>query len=139
MDDISNLIRNKIEKANQYAKQLLMDTFPYLYFYVSPTHAVHCWVRTKGGQDGAGIQLKYSINASFIPPFHLEYLKQLNAKVKSVYLEPEKYFYCTECGEVKPMEEFSENVFAGYYCKECAKKPEIAKIIEESHKRGFYD
>ena len=64
---------------------------------------------------------------------------ELNEKVKPVHLNPKEFFQCTECGEVKPRSEYEDFVMAADYCKECAKIPEVAKLITESHKRGFYD
>lgn len=128
-----------MDSAYSQIKEMLMDVYPNLYFYISPTGNLSCWVRTQEGRDGAGIEMKQKINAGSILVHQEEYLEKLNELVEPVHTQPDKFFYCTECGQVKPREEFEESVFAGYYCKECAKKPAIAKLIKESHQRGFYD
>lgn len=132
-------IENQIESLYKAIKEILLDRFPHLYFYISPEGYISCWVRTLRGDDGAGIHLKYKINVGQMLWYHWEYLDELNDSVEQAHLHPSEYFYCTECGRVLPKEEFEENVFAGYYCKECAKKPGIAKLIAKSHERGFYD
>ena len=128
-----------MNSAYSQIKEILMDAYPNLYFYISPTGNLSCWVRTQEGRDGAGIEMQQKINAGSILVHQEEYLEKLNELVAPVHNEPDKYFFCTECGQVKPREEFEDSVFAGYYCKECAKKPEVAKLIAESHTRGFYD
>lgn len=136
MNDLMKPIEQQPELIYKSAKELLMGAFPNLYFYISPTGKLTSWVRTSDGRDGAGIQMKYEIHVGSII---WRYLEELNEYVAPVHNEPDKYFYCTECGKVKTKEEFADSVFAGYYCKECAKIPEVAKAITESHKRGFYD
>ena len=128
-----------IQKAYDQIKEILMNTYPNLYFYISPTGNVTCWVRTPDGRDGAGISMEMKINAGQIYVHQERYLNELNDLVEPVHTQPDKFFYCTECGKVKPKSEFKENVFAGYYCIDCAKKPTVAALLEESHKAGFYD
>lgn len=139
MVDLMKPIEQQLELVYKSAKELLMGAFPNLYFFVSPTGKLTSWVRTKDGRDGAGIQMKYEIYVGSILCHQWRYLEELNEYVAPVHNEPDKYFFCTECGQVKPREEFEDSVFAGYYCKECAKKPEVAKLIVKSHQRGFYD
>lgn len=130
-NEISEKIREKI-------KQELMTEYPYLYFYVGANGVIGAWVRTPDGRDGAGIMFNHPITVSNIK-FHSDYLRELNEKVKPACIDSCNYFYCSECGEVKPKEEFSDFVMAALYCKECAQKPVIATMIAESHKKGFYD
>lgn len=139
MNDLMRPIEEQLNEIYKAAKELLMGAFPNLYFYISPTGKLTSWVRTPDGRDGAGIQMKYEIHIGSILVHHWRYLEELNKQVEQVHTQPDKFFYCTECGQVKPREEFEHNVFAGYYCKDCAKKPEVAKLIEESKQRGFYD
>ena len=128
-----------MDSAYSQIKEILMNVYPNLYFYISPTGNLSCWVRTQEDRDGAGIEMKQNIHAGSISMLQEKYLEELNELVAPVYNEPDKFFYCTECGQVKPKAEYAESVFAGYYCKECAKKPAVARLIEESHQRGFYD
>lgn len=125
--------------AHAQVKEYLMKEFEHLYFYISPTGILSCWVRTSNDRDGAGINLEHQINVGQILFHQWRYLQELNKKVELAHTKSREYFYCTECGEVKPMNEFADSVMAGIYCKECAKKPDIAALIEESHKEGFYD
>ena len=133
------LIADKIDELHKEIKDILMEKYNNLYFFITPTGNLTAWVRTPEGKDGAGIEMKHIINVGSILPHHEKYLDELNEYVAPVHNEPDKYFYCTECGQVKPKEEFADSVFAGYYCKDCANKPQIAKLIKESHTQGFYD
>lgn len=139
MKDLDKTISKIMDKSYSKIEELLMNQYPNLYFYISPTGHITCWVRTASGRDGAGINMKYEINVGQILYHHWEYLNKLNEEVEKVHTNPEAYFYCTECGRVLPEEEFEDSVFAGVYCKECAKKPEVAALIAESHTKGFYD
>jgi len=132
-------IQDELEKIYGKAKEILTEHFSNLVFHIAPEGRLTCWVRTPDGRDGAGIQLKYTINVGQILIHQWRYLEELNELVAPAHNEPDKFFYCTECGQVKPKEEFEAGVFAGYYCKECAKKPEVVKLIAQSHERGFYD
>lgn len=127
------------DTAYKRIKELLMGAFPNLYFYISPTGALTCWIKDSRGLDGIGVEFKHPINVGAILYHNWEYLENLNNQVQPIIDNPQKYFWCTECSQVKLIEDLVERVFAGCYCTECAKKPEIKSLIEESHKRGFYD
>ena len=105
------------EKYEKKVKEVLMGRYPYLYFYISPTGNISVWVRIDG-KDGSGISTD-SIN---LYTFDEDYFDELNQKVKKASLEPDKYFYCTNCGKVKPKIEYQDFVMAADYCKECAEK-----------------
>jgi len=139
MSEVLKSIEKIQEKAHNNIKDMLIRQFPNLYFYVSPKGFLSVWAKTKEGRDGAGVTIRPQINVGQILSHQWVLLTKLDKEIEIVRKQPKDYFFCTECGQVKPMSEFEENVFAGYYCKECAKKPEIANIINESHKRGFYD
>lgn len=133
-------ISKKFGHIHDDIKQMLMEEYPNLYFYICPSGKLTTWIRTPKGKDGAGIHMKLSINVGQILSHEVQYLEELNKKVEPVHKEPDKYFYCTECGRVLPKEELADVVFAGYYCKDCEKNnPEVASLIKESHKKGFYD
>lgn len=132
-------INNIMTSAYEQIKEYLSKTYPNLYFYISPIGNITCWVRTTEGKDGTGIKLPYNINVGQILFHQWRYLQELNKKVALVRDNPKEFFYCTECGEVKPVSEYEDFVMAANYCKECAKKPDIANLIAESHKAGFYD
>ena len=132
------VITEKLKEARkdyeQKVKDLLMGKYPYLYFYVSPTGNLSVWVR-RNGKDGAAIQIKNS--NLFV--FDEDYFDELNQKVKPAAVERDKYFLCSECGEVKPISEYESSVMAAEYCKKCAEKPAIKDLIIESKRSGFYD
>ena len=132
-------IETIMQKAHTEVKDYLMKVFPNLYFFISPTGNLSCWIRTQAGGDGTGIILKHSINVGEIMFHQWRELQELNKLVEPVRTSPKDFFYCTECGQVKPRSEYEDFVMAADYCKECAKNPQIAKLIEESHKAGFYD
>lgn len=134
-----NTINKIMTTAYGEVKEYLMKEFPNLYFYISPTGELASWVRCSNGKDGTGINMKYKINVGLILFHEWRYLQELNKKVKLAHTNPKEYFQCTECGEVKPRSEYGDFVMAADYCKDCAKKPDVAKLIAESHKRGFYD
>lgn len=139
LDLDTKTISKIMDTAYTRIKEILMEHYKNLYFYISPKGKLTAWVRTQEGRDGAGIQMKYNINVGQILVHQERYLNELNKEIEPVHKQPDKYFYCTECGKVKPKEEFEDSVFAGCYCKECAKKPEIDALIKESHTAGFYD
>ena len=139
MKDVDKTISKIMDDAFKKVKKILMEQFSNLYFSISPTGYLSCWVKTLSGEDGAGINLNQKINVGQILYQHWKYLTELNDEIEIVRINPEKYFFCTECGKVKPKSEFKDSVFAGWYCRECAKKPEIAALIEESNRKGFYD
>lgn len=137
MEEVQDIIHKKIKETYKQIKKILNNHFKNLYFYISPEGYISCWIGNNSGK--IGINLKYRINVGQILNHHWSYLAKLNNLVEPVIKQADKYFYCTECGKVKLKTEFGDSVFAGYYCKECAKKSEIASLIAESHKRGFYD
>lgn len=139
MEDTNKTISKIMDDAYKKIKEILMGQFPNLYFYISPIGNLSCWVKTSEGRDGAGINMNQKINVGQILYHHWKYLTELNNEVEIVRINPKEYFYCTECGKVKPKSEFEDSVFAGWYCKECAKKPDIKSLIDESHQKGFYD
>lgn len=135
--ELAQEIKCQMVDFQQNITKMLNEEFPYLVFYINSDNKISLWVRGKDGYSEAAIEVeKTYCDLGF---FNYEYFSGLNQKMKLVSKEPDKYFYCTECGRVLDKEDFAENVFAGYYCKECAKKPEIAKLIEMSHEVGFYD
>lgn len=125
--------------AHARVKEYLMKEFGHLYFYISPTGTLSYWVRNSKGGDGTVIIVKQEINVGQILPYQWEYLQKLNKTVEFAHTHPKGYFYCTNCGKVKPISEYEDYVMAAVYCKECAEIPEIAKEIAQSHERGFYD
>ncbi len=132
-----NEVINKLRAFQNEIKNLFNDKFSNLTFLISPSNGISVWVKNKDGSCGAGITLDK--RNTILEVFDEEFFAFLNKKVALASLHPDKYFYCSECGRVLDREQFAANVFAGYYCKECAKKPEIAELIEESKKVGFYD
>lgn len=132
-------ITEKVAQVHEQIKPILMEEFKHLYFFISCTGDLSCWVRTLEGKDGAGIHLQYKINVGQLLCHEWDYLHQLNLEVELAHTHPESFFYCTECGQVKDRKHYAHSVFAGVYCDECAEKPDIANLIKESQKRGFYD
>lgn len=131
-------ITKLMEDAYTGVKRILSEGFPNLHFYVSPTGELSIWVK-EGGGCGAAISMKYQINVGNILFHHWRYLQELNKLVEPVTENPREFFYCSECGEVKPIEQYADYVMAANFCKDCAKHPAIAKLIKESKKAGFYD
>jgi hypothetical protein len=128
-------IHKILERAYDDIKETLSLAFPNVSVFISQNGDVSCWVQG----SGAGITLPYSINIKYIFPYQWDYLEEKNNQVALVKDNPKAFFYCTECGNVFNRDHFADSVFAGYYCKDCAEKPEIANLIAESKKRGFYD
>lgn len=125
--------------AHNQVKEYLMKEFEHLYFYISPTGNLSYWVRTLDDKDGTGIKEEQKINVGQILFHQWRYLQELNKTVELAHTNPKEYFYCTNCGQTKPRSEYADFVMAASYCKECAKIPDVAEAIKESHKRGFYD
>lgn len=133
---IEQFVKTTLENCRKAIQDKLTETYPYLHFYVGNDLDISAWVERNGCSGSAIIIPRYqSCSAGFREAFWSE----LNEKVKLASTEPDKYFYCTECGRVLPREEYADFVMAADYCKECAKKPDVAAAIAESHTRGFYD
>ena len=139
-EQLSEHIREIIEDARVKLARIFKEEFPNLFFYVSPYNGdIACWVSTLSGRDGAAVKLDEKINIHRLHKQSYTYLEDLNRRVESAVFESDKYFYCTNCGKVLPREKYGDYVMAAQYCEECAKKPSIAFLIDESHKPGFYD
>lgn len=135
-----NFKNNLLEKMREFQSDVakLLDLqFPNLHFYISPRNEVSVWLKDKRFGCGAAVVLEDK--NKHLDMFDEDYFDFLNKQVALAVTQPDKYFYCTECGRVLNIEQFEHSVFAGYYCKECAEKPEIAKLIAQSKERGFYD
>jgi len=125
------------DKLRDIAQQL---TNRYHNLYFSKYNSI--WVRRYYSgcdqyTDGASVQYKFDI--ANITKEDLQKFQELNDKAELAVRQSDKYFWCSECNNSHLKENFSAQVFAGVYCKECAKKPAIAKIIKESKKPGFYN
>lgn len=134
MKVIAKLLNEIREKYESDIKRVLMDRYPHLYFYISPTGNISVWVR-RNGKDGAAIP----IPSTNIYTFDEDFFDELNQKIQPAALYPDKYFQCSECGEVLPIDRLEACVMAAVYCKKCAEKPAIKNLIIESKKSGFYD
>lgn len=132
---ISKIMSLAYDKVNEY----LSNEFQHLKFYISPTGELSCWVKAGANSCGAAIVMEHTINVGQILFHHWRYLQELNKRVEPAHTQPSEYFYCSECGEVKPNSEYADFVMAANFCKVCAKKKPIANLIKESKKRGFYD
>lgn len=122
----------------------LHKMYPNLTFYISPDREVSVWNTRK--YESLGEQLEsgsegITLNKKYTPEdLPNKYFDDLNSELQKIADEPDKYFWCTTCSQVKPKTELEENVFAGYYCKQCASENKwIRDLIAESHTRGFYD
>jgi hypothetical protein len=123
-------------------KDRLNTLYPNLYFGVyRDCPYISVWVRFSMAEDtgymaGAGIILDKQYTPIEIPN---EYFDELNKKAELAHINNKEYFWCTECSQSLPREQYEDFVMAGNYCKECAKDPAVAALIKESHKAGFYD
>lgn len=130
---IERNLRYWFEQFERTILQELSSEYENLNFYLNKDNELSVWIKDVG--TGVEIPKRYrNINM-----FNSEFYTDLNDRVAIVRHQPDKYFFCTECSQVKPKDELEANVFAGYYCKDCATKPEITSLIKESKKRGFYD
>lgn len=137
MSELIQKITNEVTESRDKIEDLLMSEFKNIHFYISPMGTISCWVNING-RDGTGITIK-DINVGNFNLRDYNLLTEINKKIEAASKNWKEYFYCTGCGQVKPRTEHRDFVMAADYCKECAKKPEIAALIEESHQRGFYD
>lgn len=135
MTDIKRIINDIKLKSGKEIQDNLNNYYKNLFIKLSNNGYIWTWINVEDcareGIEDDSVNVYTDDWKSF--------LDELNKTAEIVHLEPDKYFYCTECCKVKPMDEFEENVLAGWYCKECAKKPNVANLIKESHKKGFYD
>lgn len=132
------MLTNKllITLHNQYTNtisELLKEEYPYLHFYLSEDGKINAWIK----EEGTAIKLPIYLNYHNL--IDTEELEKANFAAQQVIENPDKWFYCTECGTLCSIEEYADFVFAARFCKECAKKPRIAEAIAESKQKGFYE
>ena len=132
-------IEEIMKEAHSRVKTCLMEAFPNLYFYISPTGNLNCWVRSQSGGDKEGVSLEPSINAGAILSHEWKKLEEINKEAEKAHTNPIDYFFCTECGKTHPKGKLKAIVMAGYYCEDCCMKDSIKALIKESKKEGFYD
>jgi len=135
-NSIEDYIQTLLYDCQKAIHDKLTEQYPYLLFYIDNDLDISAWVKVNG-HCGSAIKLKKYQRST--AGFRDSFWEELNEKVKPVATEPDKYFQCTECGRVLPKEEYADFVMAADYCKDCAKKPDVAASIAESHTRGFYD
>lgn len=116
---------------------LLRTFFPNIYFSVYDD-SISMWVN-RNNSDGEAISYKNITMKDLEKKEEIEQLEELNKSLEPIAKEPDKYFYCFNCGKVKPKTEYADFIMADTYCKECAKIPTLAKAIAQTHERGFYD
>lgn len=133
------------DKEQQAIKYTLEWMYPNLTFYINLNDGeVSTWIRQTyviGGEElvqgREGIEPDKPYKYTDLPN---KYFDELNKKVQKIIDNPDKYFYCTNCNQIKPKTELKDNVFSGYYCTDCYEKDVgVRNLVNESHTKGFYD
>ena len=135
--DLCTQISDMLERHRKKYIDVLQSYYENLNFYINPDGDISCWIRVHGNsREGADERLCGNIRYLRIYETSLD---NLNRAAKTIAENPDKYFFCGECFTLKPMEDYADSVMGGWYCKQCAQTPDVAYLIKESHKRGFYD
>ena len=110
---------------------------PNLIISVSPEGELNLWVKSKRHE---AIKLPQVYNVGQLLVHQVKFLLWVNREVDKIIAEPDKYFWCTKCSKVHPIDNLKDNVFSGYYCKDCYNNnPEVQRLIELSYEPGFYN
>lgn len=136
-DVLADAVNSALQHCTHSIERVLEDACPNLKFYVDRYGGIHYWLKVEG-EPREGFKMNKDCTIHNISQY-ASVLLGLSKKFDKIAAEPDKWFCCTECMRVLPREEFADSVFAGWYCKECAEKPEIEALLKESHRPGFYD
>ena len=110
---------------------------PNLKIQISPEGSLTLWVKDNRGEAIIPPQ-EYNVGQLLV--HQVKFLLWANQEAGKVVAEPNKYFWCTRCGKVHPIEDYKTGVFAGHWCKDCYDKSEdIQEIVRQSNEPGFYD
>lgn len=136
--EIARSFSKRLDEVYEDIKKDIETWLPNLTIYISPAGELTVWVKGRG--EGVELPFPAGVNVGNMMVHHTKYLVWLNKEVEKIINEPDKYFWCTECGKVQPKENLHSNVFAGYYCNDCYNnKEDVRKLVARSNERGFYD
>ena len=134
--EIARGFDKKLSKVYDSIREDMMEWLPNLDIYISPKGELSLWVRSLN----QAIKTPQEYNVGGLHSHQIKFLLWVNDKVKAIVNEPDKYFWCTECGTVQPMDNFKANVFSGYYCNDCYNNnKDVKDIVNVSDTPGFYD
>lgn len=110
---------------------------PNLKIQISHRGNLSLWVKDNRGE---AIILPQEYNVGQLVVHQVKFLLWANVQAGKIIAEPDKYFWCTKCGKVHPIDDYKASVFAGYYCKDCYNNnKDIQEIVRQSNEPGFYD
>lgn len=126
-----------LEPAYKEIKNKMSEWLPNLVIHVSRKGDLSLWVKDGRGES---ITLPQNYNVGQLVVHQVKFLLWANVQAGKIIAEPDKYFWCTECGKIHPIEDYKDSVFAGYYCKDCYNNnKDIQEIVKKSKQNGFYD
>lgn len=118
-------------------KNKMSGWLPNLKIQISPGGSLSLWVKDNRGE---AITPPQEYNVGQLLVHQVKFLLWVNTQAGRIIAEPDKYFWCTKCGKVQPIENTAGQVFAGYYCKDCYNNnKDIQDIVRRSNEPGFYD
>lgn len=118
-------------------KNRMSGWLPNLKIQISPEGNISLWVKDDRGEAIIPPQ-EYNVGQLLV--HQVKFLLWANVQAGRIIAEPDKYFWCTKCGKVHPIDDYKASVFAGYYCKDCyTNNKDIQEIVRQSNKPGFYD
>lgn len=118
-------------------KNQMQEWLPNLKIQIAPEGSLSLWVKDNRGE---AIIPPQNYNVGQLLVHQVKFLLWANQEAGKIIAEPDKYFWCTKCGKVHPIENFQGSVFAGHYCKDCYNNnKDIQEAIRQSNEPGFYD
>lgn len=135
--ELSHSFMKILEPAYKDIKNKMSEWLPNLVIHISREGELSLWIKDKRGE---AITLPQTYNVGQLAVHQVKFLLWANVQAGKIIAEPDKYFWCTKCGKIHPIEDYQDSVFAGYYCKDCYNNnKDIQEIVRQSKQTGFYD
>lgn len=135
--ELSHSFMKILEPAYTEITRKMDDWLPNLRVQISREGRISLWANTSRRE---AIKTPQEYNVGQLVVHQVKFLLWANREVGRIIAEPDKYFWCTRCGKVHPIEDYKSSVFAGYYCKDCYNNNEdIQEVVRQSKEAGFYD
>jgi hypothetical protein len=135
--EISHSFIKALAPVYEDIRNRMSEWLPNLKIQISHGGNLSLWVK---GRRGEAIMLPQEYNVGQLLVHQVKFLLWVNAQAGKIIAEPDKFFWCTNCGKVHPIENFQDSVFAGHYCKDCYNNnKDIQDVVKQSKQNGFYD
>lgn len=135
--ELSHSFMKILEPVYKEIKNKMSEWLPNLKIQISHGGNLSLWVKDRRGE---AIMLPQEYNVGQLVVHQVKFLLWANTQAGKIIAEPDKYFWCTKCGKIHPIDDYKASVFAGYYCKDCYNNnKDIQEAIRQSNEPGFYD